>query len=317
MNSLSGNYPPYNPAKKMDKAIRTGFAILATLAIVGAAAWSTFSLFTLMTAASAPVAVALLTCGVLDVAWLASMMMLLGDTYGGSVQANIWSWATLVASAAVSFVHGYQNGGWLAAGLGVLLVATAKGLAQAAVSTGRPKMRDKDRQRLAEMAYQRRLAELDRREKAAALHDEYRWGSEAVETGSVYVPVSEPMPAPVQPEVKLDRLEDTEEDHFSALAWVNERPAAIEPPVPSKPELVPAEYPKVPSVEPQEFKTRAERVNHLAGVIRDKGGQRDSISLREVGNLFGIDPAKKATLSGLRKDAHEQYLANAKTGQYL
>ena len=122
-----------------------------------------------------------------------------------------------------------------------------------------------------------------------------------------------PMQAPA---VKLERIE--EEDPFEIPAWVNTPRAEIEGPkpvVPTQPNLVPAESPKVPT--PVQITSRQDRVNDLAQRIAENGGQLGSVTFAQMSEWYGIDPSKKSTLSVLRKDAHQKYLDKATQGPYM
>jgi hypothetical protein len=60
---------------------------------------------------------------------------------------------------------------------------------------------------------------------------------------------------------------------------------------------------------------RQERVEDLAKLISERGGQPGSVTLSEVAERYGVNA--KATASNLRKDAHAAYLANTSTGMYM
>lgn len=68
-------------------------------------------------------------------------------------------------------------------------------------------------------------------------------------------------------------------------------------------------------VQPVSLSSRTDRVKDLARHIADRGGDLNSVSLREVSDWYGIKA--KATASNLRKDAHAHYVTSARTGMYL
>lgn len=338
---------PHNPARRGQTVVKVIFFVLASVSVLGAAGWSTYSLYSLMASGSAHWA-AFLACSVLDMSWIASLAMTVSDSYGGDWRTELWSWGTLVASATVSAMHGYQVHSWSTGILGVLFTIASKGLTQSFLHTLRPKLNNADRNRLKLRDYHRRVAELERQKLAELAHDEFRWGSEPETT--LELPVPSDFHRLVQllnrnqlPEVQLTREPEPEldiPDWVSApprevpapnrpeLELAKTLPPAAEPPelpipapqVPEPPAVQPvAEPPKseaVPAVVPVPT-ARAERVKHLAQEIGKRGGQLNSVPLNEVIEIYDLKPTAKATASTLRKDAHTHWLDNAPgTGHY-
>lgn len=329
MNSKSNSITrprPHNPARNMQFTIKIVFFVLAGVSIIGAAAWSTYSLYELMSANSAAWA-AVMACGVLDVAWVASLAMLIADVYGGDWRAEVWSWGTMAASMAASALHGAQLNSWTVAILGVLFTLASKGLTATYLHTLRPMLTEDDRNSLKNLDYQRRMREIRRQKEAELAADDYRWNEAEPRFQVVELtPNSSPEPEPEQ--VQLERLQAEPEPvaELEVPDWVNPVRATpeLEPAkvllvpnpqvqaVPVKPEV---QVPEPPVVVPAE---RPKRVEHLAREIGRRGGQIGSVPLAEVIETYGLKPTAKATASTLRKDAHQHFLSNAPgTGNFL
>ena len=254
VNSTMRSVPkPHNPARGGQQAVRAVFFVLAGVSVLGAAIWSTYSLYQLMAANSAHWA-ALLACGVLDMAWVASLAMAAADVYGGDWRAECWSWGTLIASAGVSAMHGWQVNSWSSAVLGVLFTIASKGLTQSFLHTTRPKLNQIDRERMKERDYQRRISELDRQKQAELANDDFRWGLNPDGTEAT---LELPLPAEQNrlaqllnqnqhSRVQLSRLTEPEPE-LEVPNWVNPTRPQLERP--SFPNLKP-EPPQVPPVVP-------------------------------------------------------------------
>jgi hypothetical protein len=325
---------PHNPARQGQTVVKVVFFVLASVSVLGAAGWSTYSLYSLMASGSAHWA-AFLACSVLDMAWIASLAMTISDAYGGDWRTELWSWGTLVSSATVSAMHGDQVHSWATAVLGVLFTVASKGLTQSFLHTLRPKLNENDRNRLKRQDYRRRVAELERQKRAELAHDEFRWeDGEPGSAATVELPI--PNPGLLQlaqllnlnqtPTVQLTREPEPELD---IPDWVN-RPKPV---VPNKPELELAKVqlpvplaepePPAPPAEPEPSRSegvpteRRDKVAHLARTIGERGGQLNSVPLSEVIEIYDLKPTAKATASTLRKDAHQFWLDNAPgTGHY-
>lgn len=309
-NSITPVQRPHNPARFGHIAVRVVFLVLASVSVLGAAGWSTHSLYELM-AANAAKGAAILACGVLDMAWIASLAMTAADVYGGDWQSEFWSWGTLVASALVAAMYGWQVHSWPAGVLGVLFTLASKGLTQSFLRTLRPKLSKMDRNRLKHMDYQRRVAELERQKRAELLNDEFRWGSEPGSTQfdnemTLELPASDTR-------TQLERLRNHPEPRKLSV------PLPLPPvqvPLPPVPVPEPAPNPSVQVAEPPS--DRAGRVKHLAEEIGKRGGQINSVTLSEVIETYGLKPTAKATASTLRKDAHSHWLNHAPgTGNFI
>ena len=114
------------------------------------------------------------------------------------------------------------------------------------------------------------------------------------------------------PQVELERI--TPEPVSPGPKWYHQinlpmtAPEAVEAP----PEGVVA---LTKPVEASGLGTRQARVEDLAKLIAERGGQLNSVTFRDISDRYGV--TAKATASNLRKDAHKAYLSNAQTGMYL
>lgn len=323
MNGMIGNSKSgvHNPARMGHRVLKAGLLSFALLSILGAATWSTYSLYTMLADNGAPHMVARVSCGVFDATWILTVFLVAGDKYGDDKMAQALSWATLAVSLGASGAHGYLTHSWMVGVFGVLLVLAAKGTTQIYISRMRPRLQGADAEEFRRMAYNRYINEMKRQHEAELAEDDRRWMVPEVNPVlNPQVPAQQPAPvqAPQTETVKVERVQEPEEDPFEIPAWVNSRPAMIEapkPPVPAQPNLVPAESPKVPA--PVQISSRQDRVNDLAKRIAENGGQLGSVTFAQMSEWYGIDASKKSTLSVLRKDAHQKYLDNATQGLYM
>lgn len=150
-------------------------------------------------------------------------------------------------------------------------------------------------------------AELDLNEVLNPVVQRVNQPVQALEPGSIFIKVLEPQPEKVQ-------VERVEPDENWLSVWPNSEPVEMN----HKPELEPAEVQKPEPVEPVKIATRQDRVNDLAKRFADRGGQLNSVSFADLVEWYGVDPAKKSTLSALRKAGHQAYLASHEThGFYM
>lgn len=121
-----------------------------------------------------------------------------------------------------------------------------------------------------------------------------------------------------EPPVELERVEPVPVD--PSTKWYNQigAQAALGEPreLPKSMGSVPGRIGPEPVAEPPVVPgTRKARVDDLAKLIAERGGQLNSVTFKDISDRYGV--TAKATASNLRKDAHTAYLNNTKTGMYL
>lgn len=256
-----------------------------------------------------------IAAGVIDGIWVVTMaiVQLHHRQPWRALTSYYVSFALVILSAVTNFGHGlirfggHDVRGYLAGGLFALLPLGLKWLLSAATNnematlTKAPDARKRIRQVGQVVAAERLNRVLD-----AAMDQEFREvPAEPQRVQLDRVPVREEVPVTSEQLDQLDKVKKA----WKALAPV------VEPEVPARTDLEPAQVPVVPVPELPQFTTRKEKVQDLAALIADRGGQPSAVPFSEMSLRYGS--TAKATLSALRKDAHQAYLNGVSVGQYL